>query len=301
MFAFHLRVAVISGRAETGGPVRNSSAHGVLSASSGLEAGDDAATLLAALVHSAVLVLFALVLDALGGRIAAKAAWTEADGLVVRHATSRVTTTGRLGRTGIDALAVDAGLISGAVRSGLAASGADAGLAKLPGRTLAIGRAFETAAALLARLTAAAVCRFRAGLGAETGRTSSTGPAFGGGRAAGRRQRAAYLRVSDGSGWAAALSRVIDHFADGAASANVWNATRIGALVIDASLIGRASAIVSAAHHADPIAANVSAIAVSVAVAHRATNSVEASRIGEAALVTANGKIFKNVSAKLLD
>ncbi len=129
---------------------------GVDSASVGFQTGQDAAVVLAALVHIAVFVFVALVLLAFDGRISGVAAGAEADGPVVGNAALGSAAAGT-DLTGIFALSVDTSLFHGAVGVGFASGGAAADAAELTGRALVIRRAFKTAAALDAGFSAAAL------------------------------------------------------------------------------------------------------------------------------------------------
>lgn len=155
MFTFELSVSVVARRAETSGSVGNNTAHGVDTTGAGLEARYDTAALLATFVRPAVLVLLAFVLDASDGGVPSKAGGAEADRLVVRNAAFGALTAGSCARVG--ALAVDASLVNGTVGMSRATSRTDARTTELSGGALTVRRALKTTAALLTRLSAAAV------------------------------------------------------------------------------------------------------------------------------------------------
>ena len=156
LFAFHLSVSIVTRRAETLSLVGDGPAIGVDSAGVGFETRQDASVVLATLVHVAILVLVAFVLVAFDRRVSGVSAWAEADGPVVGNAAFS-TAAARTDLARIFALSVDAGLFDGAIRVGFASGGAASDAAQLSGWALVVGRALETAAALDAGFSAAAL------------------------------------------------------------------------------------------------------------------------------------------------
>lgn len=123
-------------------------------------------------------------------------------------------------------LSVDASLLDGAIRVGLASRSAASDATELTGRALVIRRALEATTALDARFSAATFVGLRTRFGAETGNTSSR-IAIAIGKAPRRSQGTSNLRITNRSGRAGALSHVIDNFANGAITAHVRNSTGI--------------------------------------------------------------------------
>lgn len=292
--AFNLSVPEISWRAEALGTVSHHPTVGVDTASAGLQTGQDAPVAQAALVRVAVTVRFALVLGTSDRRIAAVAAWAQADGPVVRDAAFG-SLSARTRHAGILALSVDAGLLAGAVRVGLAADSAGSEAAQLTSWTLVVRGALEPALALNARLAAAAVVVPRARPRAEPGHALAA-VASGVDGAARRSDGAADLRVADRSGRTGALSGVADHLADGAVAAHVRHSARVGAFAVDARLARRALVVVAAPDLAHALQADVAAVAERVAVAHRTAGAVEAARVRQTSLVTVHQKTSTRLS-----
>ena len=83
LFAINLSVAEVTGWAKTLSLVRNRTADGVDSASTGFKTRQDAAVLLTSFVHVAIIVTFTFILLATDSRITRVAAGTAANCAVV--------------------------------------------------------------------------------------------------------------------------------------------------------------------------------------------------------------------------
>lgn len=258
--------------------MENDPTHGVDAASFILQARIDALPVEAALVHAAIIVSLTFDLLTLGHRVASKPTGTETDRSVVGNTAFGIGSTS-VALTWTNTFALQTSFFYGAVIVGATSRYASATTTQLSLRTLIVQRALESAAALQTRFTTVARRGFRTRSYAEAAQT--VGP-IGTVRfllATGRCFATSQLWVTDGTGRASALCRVIDHVALGTRATHIGSLTRISAVVVDTGLISGTGGVIAASGNTDAVIADMTSVTESVAVAHGATGTVDTTRI----------------------
>lgn len=199
---------------------------------------------------------------------------------MVRHTAHRVLSTGTVAQTRVQALAIDARVVVGAVRVDATARNTGATLAQLPGGTgarIATGPALAIRTGLATRTLRVRVTRLRA----ENARFVALAVRV----AALQRLLASGQSVALVSVLAATLHAVIDHGALGTLAALARDGAGVLALVLNAGLVVGAGGIGSAAGLAHAILANQAIATGRVRVANGAACAANATLIGQTVLV----------------